>query len=164
MGEATARLGLPFIIPGQAQKEVFHNEALVRLDIAVAAAVEGVASSPPATPEQGQCWVVGNGASGVWTGHGDALACWTGGGWRFVAAVPGMLVWHRAAQLWMHWDGVAWNEGSLPVSRIVVGGQQVVGARQPAIANPSDGTIIDAECRSAVAAVIVALKSHGLIE
>jgi hypothetical protein len=101
---------------------------------------------------------------GIWAGHADALACWTGGGWRFVEAVPGMLVWNRAQQLWVYWDGAAWSEGSLPTSRIMVGGQQVVGPRQPAIPSPSNGTIIDAECRSAVAAIIVALKSHGLVE
>ena len=32
MSDATARLALPFIAPGQAQKELFHNEALTRID------------------------------------------------------------------------------------------------------------------------------------
>jgi hypothetical protein len=44
MTERSARFGLPFILPGQAQKEVFHNEALAALDGLVHAAVSGSAA------------------------------------------------------------------------------------------------------------------------
>ena len=37
--EFTPRLSLPTLIPGQAQKELFHNEALQVLDFLVAGAV-----------------------------------------------------------------------------------------------------------------------------
>ena len=33
--DSTARLALPFLAPGQAQKELYHNEALSRLDLLV---------------------------------------------------------------------------------------------------------------------------------
>ncbi|HLZ79899.1 MAG TPA: hypothetical protein VKQ09_11235 [Sphingomonas sp.] len=32
MSDATTRFALPLIAPGQAQKELFHNEALARVD------------------------------------------------------------------------------------------------------------------------------------
>lgn len=32
MSDATARFAFPLIAPGQAQKELFHNEALARVD------------------------------------------------------------------------------------------------------------------------------------
>ena len=51
----------------------------------------------------------------------------------------------------------------VPVSGIEVGGQQVVGARQSAILNPSGGTIIDAEARQVIGQITAALMSHGLI-
>lgn len=35
----TPRLALPLLQPGQAQKEMYHNEALARLDLAVQPAV-----------------------------------------------------------------------------------------------------------------------------
>jgi hypothetical protein len=47
---------------------------------------------------------------------------------------------------------------------VTVGGQQVVGERLETVPSPSGGTIIDAEARAAVDAVIVALRTHGLIE
>ncbi|MFX4817188.1 DUF2793 domain-containing protein, partial [Acinetobacter baumannii] len=60
MAETTSRLALPLLAAGQAQKEMFHNEALALIDLALAAAVESVGlNTPPATPEDGQCWIVG---------------------------------------------------------------------------------------------------------
>ena len=165
MSEATPRLGLPFILPGQAQKELFHNEALATVDALIHAAAETAPlASPPAAPQPGQSWLVAAPATGAWVGKDHHLASWTDGGWRFAAPVPGMRVWVGSRSLWVHWTGSAWSEGELSGSLLVVEGQQVVGKRQPAVPSPSGGTIIDAEARSAVAALIVALKSHGLID
>lgn len=47
--------------------------------------------------------------------------------------------------------------------RLVIGGQQVVAARGAAIAAPSGGAIIDAEARTALSAILSALRLHGLI-
>lgn len=165
MSEATSRFGLPFILPGQAQKELFHNEALALADAILHPAVEGdPAAAPPALPEPGQSWLVAAGGEGAWAGRDHGLATWTPGGWRFVPPVEGMRVWSKSAALWLHWTGSAWSDGELRGSRLVVGGEQVVGDRQPAVPSPSGGTIIDAEARAAIAALIVALKSHGLID
>ncbi|HEX9932880.1 MAG TPA: DUF2793 domain-containing protein [Allosphingosinicella sp.] len=165
MSDASPRLALPFIQPGQAQKELFHNEALALVDGLLHAAAEaGPTAAPPAAPAAGQCWIVAASPTGAWSGHGHALAMWTDGGWRFAAPVPGMLVWNKAAAHWLYWGGTAWSSGEVPAAKLVVGGQQVVGNRQPAVPSPSGGTTIDAEARAAVAAVIVALRSHGLID
>lgn len=165
MSEATPRFALPFILPGQAQKELFHNEALTLADCLLHPAVEsGPAASPPQAPEPGQSWLVGPAAAGEWSGREHALAAWTDAGWRFAAPVPGMLVWNKAAGLWLHWTGTAWSGGEMPAARITIGGQQVLGPRLAAVPSPSGGTTIDPEARTAVAAVIVTLRSHGLIE
>ncbi len=165
MADMTPRFALPFIVPGQAQKELFHNEALARIDLALNPAVEGEPlATPPADPEEGQCWIVGTGASGGWSGRDLMLAMWTESGWRFVAPPPGTSAWNTAAGLPLLFDGAAWREGALVCSRLEVGGEQVVGPRQPAVPSPSGGTIIDAEARTAIAALTAALMSHGLIE
>jgi hypothetical protein len=164
MSEKTARLGLPFILPGQAQKELHHNEALTRIDVALHAAVEESAAAPPPAPTEGQSWIVGAGATGAWAGKDEAIASWSAGGWRFVEPIVGMLVWNKAAEHWIHWRDGSWSSGELPAAAIFVGGQKVVGARQPAVPSPSGGTVIDEEARTAIAAVTAALKSHGLIE
>jgi hypothetical protein len=165
MPDSTPRLDLPFILPGQAQKELFHNEALVRIDLALNPAVEGPPlGSPPEEPEPGRCWIVAASATGAWSGRDSLLAMWTDGGWRFVAPTPGTSAWNKAGGVPLIWDGGQWREGQLVCSGLEVGGLRVVGGRQPGVASPSGGTIIDAEARAAINALTAALMSHGLIE
>ena len=102
---ASPRFGLPYLLPGQAQKEVFHNEALTVLDCALHAYVEDVLADPPDDPELGQAWIVAAGPTGTWADKASQLAGWTEGGWRFVAATPGMIVWNKAPGHWIHWSG-----------------------------------------------------------
>ena len=57
----------------------------------------------------------------------------------------------------------AWELGQLRGDAVLVGSQQVVGSRKAAIANPAGGAITDAEARSAIGAILAALRQHGLI-
>lgn len=165
MTDVSARFGLPFILPGQAQKELFHNEALALLDAALHPAVEeGPLAAPPAAPEAGRSWIVGDTATGAWAGMEGRIATWTGGGWRFVAPVPGMLAWNIEAGYWLSWSPSGWSGGEWPAAALRIGGQQVVGARLPDVPSPSGGTIIDAEARAAIDALVATLKTHGLID
>ncbi|HEX8534220.1 MAG TPA: DUF2793 domain-containing protein [Allosphingosinicella sp.] len=165
MNDTTARLALPFILPGQAQKEFYHNEALTRLDIACHPSVEGAPlATPPLTPSLGQSWIVASGGVGHWTGMDGALASWTEGGWRFLQPVDGMLAWNKSTGCWVHWRNDGWSDGELPAAALVVAGKKVVGERQPEVPTPSGGTTIDGEARAAIIALTAALKSHGLID
>ena len=165
MTETSARFALPFILPGQAQKEVFHNEALTRLDTLLhACVVDDPRDTIPLDPAIGECWIVAPGATGAWAGQSDNLACWTASGWRFASPVPGMIAWNTDAGYPILWTGSAWSSGEWPASALTIAGQQVVGPRLETVPSPSGGTIIDAEARGAVDAIIVALRTHGLIE
>lgn len=163
--ERSPRLALPLLQPGQAQKEIDHNEALALLDIAVQAVVRGVGlDTPPADPAPGECWIVGAAPIGVWAGHAGALAGWTAGGWRFVAPAPGMIAWSMADNLPARYESGAWRLGEIRAARVLVGGVQVIGARQPAIADPAGGASVDGEARDTLRTVLVALREHGLID
>ena len=165
MPDTSARFALPFILPGQAQKEAFHNEALALVDAVLHACVAGdPVDEIPSDPGPGDSWIVGPGAAGEWAGRAHNLATWTGGGWRFVVPVPGMTVWKVDAGYPLYWTGAVWSDGNWPVAALTIGGQQVVGPRLETVASPSGGTTIDVEARAAVDAVIVALRTHGLIE
>lgn len=164
MEDASPRFALPYIVPGQAQKEHFHNEALLRIDAVLGANAEAALPNPPGAPTEGACWIVAAGAGGAWAGRENCLAMWTESGWRFVAPAAGMRVWNEAAGAEWRWSGNAWSTGALYGTALVIGGQQVVSSRQGNVPSPSGGTIIDAEARAAVDQIIVALKSHGLID
>ena len=161
----TDRLKLPLLAAAQTQKEVTHNEALALLDAAVLATVVAVAPAlvPPA-PAPGQCWVVGANPTGAWAGHGGALAAWTGGGWRFIAPFEGMAVWSLADRAFARRESSGWYLGAIIGRYLELNGQQVVGRRSPAIADPAGGATIDSEARGVVTAVLNALRGHGLIE
>ncbi len=164
MTTTTARHSLPLLMPGQAQKEMFHNESLSAIDMLLHAAVEAVGvAAPPAAPDEGMSWVVGAAPTGDWAGHAHAVASWTAGGWRFQNPVVGLSVFARLDGLRADWDGTEWRIGEVKGARLVVGGVQVVGARRRGIATPDGGAAIDAEARTAVAAMLEAMRAHGLI-
>lgn len=164
MAEITPRLALPLLQAGQAQKEIYHNEALALLDIALAAAVEAVGiDAPPPSPVAGQCWLVGSHPTGDWDGAANAIAGWTSGGWRFVPARTGMVVWSIADQLFAGFNGIDWQVGAVLASRVMIGGVQVVGPQRESIAQPNGGAIVDVEARATLEAVLATLRGHGLI-
>jgi Protein of unknown function (DUF2793) len=165
MTDTTERLKLPLLATGQAQKESTHNEALALADMLVQPVVQAVAPpSVPPTPSLGQSWIVGVGAVGAWAGHDSALACWTGGGWRFANAFDGMTVWNLATNSHARRSAATWQSGIVNGSQFRVGDVQVLTARQSAIASPAGGATIDAESRIAVTAILTALRTHGLID
>lgn len=164
MAYASARLNLPLLQAGQAQKEFVHNEALIAIETVVQAVAETFGdNAPPSEPMAGKCWIIGSAPTGDWAGRAAALAMWSDGGWRFTAAFEGMAVWVTSASLIAHYVGGGWSMGEERAIRLVIGGVQVVGAQQPPIANPTGGSLIDTEARAAITAINLALRSHGLI-
>ena len=126
-------------------------------------AVEGVAlAEPPASPAAGACYLVAAGASGVWAGQDGALAAWSEGGWRFVAPVEGARAMDRpSGQMIVRRDG-SWEAGIVRAQEVRINGLTVLREQQPAIADPSGGSVIDGQCRSAVADILAILRTHGL--
>lgn len=162
--EITPRFGLAMLVPGQAQKELYHNEALALIDLAMQAVVVALGEvTPPTAPTPGQCWIVGSSATGAWSGRADHIAGWTAGGWRFVAPADGMTVWSLADGVEARFAAGDWRLGVLRCRQLLVDGQAVIGSQQAAIGGPAGGTTIDAEARAAIDAVLTALRSHGLI-
>jgi hypothetical protein len=136
------RFALPLLFAGQAQKEFFVNEALLRADLLLHCVVEGEAQTPPSAPNVGEAWLVADGPQGLFAGHAQAVAGWTGAGWRFIAAQEGMRVFDRSAQCFRLYLG-SWRKAAIPAS-------------------PSGGAVIDAEARAAIAELAEALTSVGV--
>ncbi len=107
----TVNLGLPLLESAQAQKHVTHNEALVLLDATAHLAVlSRVISTPPASPAQGDRYLVGSASVGAWSGHASGLAFFQDGGWRFATPKAGWRVWVIAENKLIVFDGAIWRD------------------------------------------------------
>ncbi|MEM6306442.1 MAG: DUF2793 domain-containing protein [Pseudomonadota bacterium] len=119
MSSLSARMGLPYIQPNQAQKYLTHNEALRLLDNAVQLSVITTEQvSPPSTPTDGDCYIVPEAAQGDWAGHGGDVAVWEGTYWHFTTPQVGWLAWDRAAQVIIAFTGTAWAPASATVDHL----------------------------------------------
>ena len=85
----TVHLGLPLLESSQSQKHVTHNEALAAIDAAVHLAVISRAlAAPPASPADGDRYLIAASATGIWAGHDGAVAVWLDGDSWDIAEVP----------------------------------------------------------------------------
>lgn len=164
MLQNTPRLALPLLSSGQAQKEVTHNEALLRADMFIQPVAEAVgASTPPTAPTVGQCWILSDSPTGLWTDHPLALACWTEAGWLFAAPFAGMTALDQSNGQIVQYKSGQWVSGEVNATLVKIGGVAVLGAQRPAISNPSGGSTIDSEARITIGSILTALRGHGLI-
>lgn len=141
----TARFEIPLLAAGQAHKELFHNEALARIDFLIHPTVQAVATDPGAiVPVAGQSWLVGSGAIGGWLDHDDQIAGWTGNGWLFIAPLASMRIYVESI------DSIAVYRGSWQLA--------------PTIGGPATGAVIDAEARSVIDSILAALEAQGILQ
>jgi hypothetical protein len=139
---ATPRFALPLLFAGQSQKEFYVNEAHALTDALLHAACDGESAAPPATPGEGEAWIVASGATGEWAGEDGKLAARQSGNWLFATPSDGMRVFDRSTgQMLLYRDG--WRR---PASPIV----------------PSTGSVIDSEVRTALADLVAALTEAGI--
>ncbi|HKZ96211.1 MAG TPA: DUF2793 domain-containing protein [Hyphomicrobiaceae bacterium] len=111
--DQSPNLGLPYIAAAQAQKHVTHNEAIRALDVLVHLMVlDRSLTAPPATPAEGDRYIVASGATGAWAGHDLEVAAWQDGAWAFHEPVEGWRTWVADEDVLVVWDGGTWAEFS----------------------------------------------------
>lgn len=139
----TPRFDLPLLYAGQSQKELFVNEGAARVDALLHCAVESEASTPPGTANDGECWLVTPAATGAWSGKDGEIAARIGGGWVFIAPRDGMLILNRETGQTMRYNAT-WLAPARPAA-------------------PSGGTVVDAEARASISAILTAMGLAGII-
>lgn len=128
---------------GQSQKEGYVNEITARLDALLHCAVEAEQTAPPTAPVDGQCWLIATSASGEWNGKSGQIAMRQAGNWLYAQPRDGMRLFNRASDQDMLFNA-GWQAASRPAA-------------------PSGGTTIDAEARTAIAAIMASLTTAGII-
>ncbi len=146
--------------PGQVQRELFHNEAVVRGDVLFQPCVATISvdDSPSCAREY---WTVRDQPIGARAVQPRSPAVWTDVGW-LIAPSLGMIVWSAVNGPFGRFDGSGWSCGDAVAWRLIVG-VLVVGVQQLPIRHPSGGVIIDGAARAAISTILAAPRSHGLI-
>ncbi|MDQ0317825.1 DUF2793 domain-containing protein [Amorphus orientalis] len=105
----TPNLQLPTVWPAQAQKHVPVNEAFARLDALVQLSVrDRDLADPPASPDEGDRYIVAGSATGAWTGKSGQVAARIDGTWIFFPPKSGWTAWVEDEAGLVYWDGGAW--------------------------------------------------------
>ncbi|MBN9309880.1 MAG: DUF2793 domain-containing protein [Devosia sp.] len=106
----STHLKLPFILPAQAGKHVTHNEAIAALDtLAQLAVLDRDLAAPPASPAEGDRYIVAAGPTGAWAGKAGQIAAWDGAAWLFHAPEPGWIAYLVDESGIVVWTGTAWQ-------------------------------------------------------
>ncbi|WP_296644949.1 DUF2793 domain-containing protein [Roseinatronobacter sp.] len=127
MSDTTSNLLLPYILAAQAQKHVTHNEALRLLDGLVQLSVlDRDLTVPPASPAEGERYIVASGAIGDWSGWDLNVALWTDGAWLRLPPRVGWRAWVEDEAMLLVYDGTGWISTTPPalqnLTRIGLGG------------------------------------------
>lgn len=104
------RLGIPYLVESQAQKEVTHNEAINMIELLVHPISESVLSTPPANPIEGALYLIGLGATGEWEGKDNYITEYISGSWKYCPPVDGMRIWDKNTGQALFYKAGSWQE------------------------------------------------------
>src|ERR1700722_9057236 len=102
---------LPLIDAAQSQKHVTHNAAIMNLDVSVQLAVISAGQmSPPPSPQDGDRYIVGAGAQGLFVQKDQQIALAQGGNWTFLTPYAGWRCYVKSQQRILVYDGQKWAD------------------------------------------------------
>ena len=137
---ASPNLRLPYLDANQNQKSVTHNQALRMLDALVNLRVASeTLTAPPASPIDGQCWIVASGGTGAWLGKDLNVAAWQDGTWSFYAPNPGFVAYVDALGAAVMWNGRAWVSLLGTLAQLMIGALGI--GTSPDSGNPLSATL-----------------------
>ena len=107
----TTNLGLPQLAADQAQKHVTINEGLALLDALVMPAVKTRSlSAPPASPAEGERWIIGPSPTGLWASKAGQISIWLSGAWTFLVPKAGWTIHVEDERSTLTWSDGAWRD------------------------------------------------------
>ena len=107
---ATTFFSIKELTQGQAQKEITHNEALRVIDVLLTKSViSSVLTAEPATPADGDFYIVAAGATGAWAGQDNNLALYINAAWIFVTPPADLILFDKAAGNMVKFSGGSWT-------------------------------------------------------
>lgn len=105
---------MPYLIASQSQKEVTHNDAINDIDCFLQlTVVDHLLNTPPASPNNGDAYIVGSSPTGAWTGYANYVVCYYSG-WKFKQPRAGWRSWTKNGNKFLYFNGSIWASLSYP--------------------------------------------------
>ena len=105
----TPNLKLPYLLAAQAQKHVTHNEAIRILDgIVQLSVLDRNLATPPASPANGDRYLVAASPTGAWAGAAGRIAAYQDGAWMLYVPKQGWISWVADEAIALVYNGSAW--------------------------------------------------------
>lgn len=113
---ASPRLGFTYLTAGQATPETSVNEIAAYLESGSGHFIfkDRDLATPPGSPANGDCYLVASSPTGAWTGHTGDIAYYLNTAWVFVEVIEGYTAWVNDENLFIGYDGAAWNTLASP--------------------------------------------------
>jgi len=83
----TIQNGIPFVPESTIDPAAGLNLALKVADALIQVKVQAIQNDPPATPDEGDMYIVGTVPTGAWVGYEGKLAQYLDAGWNFYSGV-----------------------------------------------------------------------------
>lgn len=138
-------LSLPLIQPAQAQKHVTHNEALRILDaVTQLSVIDATLTTPPATPAEGDRYIVAGPATDAWAGQEAQIAVWADGTWQYFAPATGWRADVQTDGSELRFDGTDWQGtgGAVSLQNVPMVGIQTSADATNRLASAADATLL----------------------
>jgi hypothetical protein len=137
-------LTLPYLDAAQAQKHITHNDALRILDALVQPAVlSRVLTVPPATPADGDRYIVPTGATGDWSSQAGSIAAYQDGAWAYYGPRVGWIVWVIAEGALLLYSGSAWGSAFASLQNLTMVGVNATADTTNKLAVRSSASLFD---------------------
>lgn len=88
----TPVLGLDELSSGQTSKEIYHNQALRKIEGFSVRVLDKDLATPPGSPADGDAYIVAGSPTGAWVGHATHVALYLGTSWVFLTPPSGIIV------------------------------------------------------------------------
>lgn len=82
-----------------------------RADFRTRSVIDNATTSPPATPANGDRYLVPSGAVGAWSSHQDDIAIYTENGWRFEVPQIGWWILVESKDAYVRYGSTGWRYG-----------------------------------------------------
>ena len=112
----TPRLGAPELVTSQTDKEETVNEQIRYIESGAGHFIfkDRDLATPPGSPADGDCYLVAGSPTGAWAGHTGDIAFRLNTVWVFIEAIEGFTAWVNDENVFIGYDGAAWNTLSAP--------------------------------------------------